>query len=68
MVRDLINGFIPDPWLQSLDYATLEKVPGSYVTDDLRHRSDDVVWRVCKIWWRRCFALNTPARQRASAN
>ncbi len=46
MVRDLINGFIPDPWLQSLDYATLEKVPGSYVTDDLRHRSDDVVWRV----------------------
>ena len=46
MVRDLITGFIPDPWLQSLDYATLEKVPGSYVTDDLRHRSDDVVWRV----------------------
>ena len=46
MVRDLIAGFIPDPWLQSLDYATLEKVPGSYVTDDLRHRADDVVWRV----------------------
>lgn len=46
MVRDLISGFIPDPWLQSLDYATLEKVPGSYVTDDLRHRADDVVWRV----------------------
>ena len=46
MVRDLIQGFIPDPWLHSLDYDTLEKVSGSYVTDDLRHRADDVVWRV----------------------
>jgi hypothetical protein len=46
LVRDLIAGFIPDPWLQSLDYKTLEKVPGSYVTDDLRNRADDVVWRV----------------------
>jgi len=24
MVRDLIMGFIPDEWLHSLDYATLE--------------------------------------------
>jgi len=27
-------------------YSTLEKMPGSYVTDDLRQRADDVVWRV----------------------
>ncbi|NLY26070.1 MAG: DUF4351 domain-containing protein [Alcaligenaceae bacterium] len=46
VVRDLVLGFIPDAWLHSLDYTTLEKVPGSYVTDDLRHRADDVVWRV----------------------
>lgn len=46
LVRDLVMGFIPDDWLHSLDYSTLEKVPGSYVTDDLRHRADDVVWRV----------------------
>lgn len=46
VVRDLVLGFIPDEWLHSLDYSTLEKVPGSYVTDDLRHRADDVVWRV----------------------
>ncbi|MDO4230851.1 MAG: Rpn family recombination-promoting nuclease/putative transposase [Lautropia sp.] len=46
LVRDLVLGFIPDEWLHSLDYSTLEKVPGSYVTDDLRHRADDVVWRV----------------------
>ncbi|WP_278362241.1 Rpn family recombination-promoting nuclease/putative transposase [Stutzerimonas kunmingensis] len=46
VVRDLVLGFIPDEWLHSLDYSTLEKVPGSYVTDDLRHRADDVIWRV----------------------
>ncbi len=46
VVRDLVLGFIPDEWLHSLDYSTLEKMPGSYVTDDLRHRADDVVWRV----------------------
>jgi len=27
-------------------YSTLEKMPGSYITDDLRQRADDVVWRV----------------------
>ena len=46
VVRDLVLGFIPDQWLHSLDYSTLEKVPGSYVTDDLRQRADDVIWRV----------------------
>jgi len=46
LVRDLILGFVPDEWLQSLDYSTLETVPGSYVTEDLRHRADDIVWRV----------------------
>ena len=46
LVRDLVLGFIPDAWLHSLDYATLEKMPGSYISDDMRHRADDVVWRV----------------------
>jgi hypothetical protein len=46
LVRDLVMGFIPDEWLHGLDYDTLEKRPGTYVTDDFRHRADDVVWRV----------------------
>ncbi|AVO50347.1 transposase [Melaminivora suipulveris] len=46
LVRDLILGFVPDEWLHSLNYSTLEKMPGSYVSDDLRHRAQDVVWRV----------------------
>lgn len=44
LVRDLILGFVPDEWLHSLDYATLETVPGSYVSDDLRQRADDIAW------------------------
>ena len=46
LVRDLIIGFVPDEWLHSLDYTTLEKVPGSYVSEDFRNRADDIVWRV----------------------
>ena len=46
MVRDLIIGFIPDAWLHGCDYSTLEKLPNEYISDDFRHRSDDIIWRV----------------------
>ena len=46
MVRDLLEGFVKEPWLEQLDYGSLERVPSTYVSDDLRERSDDVVWRV----------------------
>lgn len=46
LVRDLIAGFIPDDWLHSLDYSTLEKLPNEYVSDDFRRRADDIIWRV----------------------
>ena len=35
MVRDLLVGFVQEPWLAEIDFSTLEKVNGSYVTDDL---------------------------------
>ena len=38
IVRDLIQGFIDDPWLQKLDFSTLEPVKGHYVSEDLRDR------------------------------
>ena len=69
LVRDLVLGFIPDAWLHSLDYATLEKVPGSYVTDDLRQRADDVIWRVkadgqwVYLYYRCCRLCFTTARR-----
>lgn len=46
MVRDLLVGFVRAEWLSQLQLDTLERVNASYVSDDLRSRSDDIVWRV----------------------
>ncbi len=45
MVRDLPLEIVQEPWLADIDFSTPEKVNGSYVTDDLRSRDDDVIWR-----------------------
>jgi len=46
IIIDLLRGFVHEDWVNELDFNTLEKVSGSYVTDDLRSREDDVIWRV----------------------
>jgi len=46
MVGDLLRGFVPGIWVDALDLSTLERCSGSYVTDDLRDRADDIVWRL----------------------
>jgi len=46
LVRDLIMGFVPDDWLHSLDYSTLETVNASYVTEDMKQRHSDIIWKV----------------------
>ena len=46
MVADLLSGFVAECWIGELDFSTLEKQSGSYVSDDLRPRAEDVVWRV----------------------
>ncbi|MGH8475348.1 MAG: Rpn family recombination-promoting nuclease/putative transposase, partial [Methylococcales bacterium] len=46
IIIDLLKGFVAEPWVADLDFSTLEKVSGSYVTDDLRSREDDLIWRV----------------------
>ena len=46
MVRDLLTGFIPEELVDQLDLQTLEPVRSSFVTDDLRDREDDIIWRV----------------------
>ena len=46
MVRDLLLGFVPGEWVRELDFDSLEKMNGSYVTDDLRSRHADTIWRV----------------------
>ena len=46
MVTDLLKGFVKEAWVEQCDFATLEKVSGSYVADDLRDREDDLIWRI----------------------
>ena len=46
MVEDLLKGFVKEEWVEQLDFTTLEKISESYVSDDIRDREDDIVWRV----------------------
>ncbi len=46
MVRDLLLGFVPGALVDAIDFSTLERCNGSYVTDDLRERAKDLVWRM----------------------
>ena len=39
MVEDLLRGFVREAWVDDLDFTTLERKNGSYVTDDLRERA-----------------------------
>lgn len=43
MVEDLLRGFVHEEWVEQLDFSTLEKMSGSYVSDDLRDREDDII-------------------------
>ncbi|MFA5495371.1 MAG: Rpn family recombination-promoting nuclease/putative transposase [Porticoccaceae bacterium] len=46
MIRDLLLGYVPGEWIQDADFATLEHINGSYVSESERQRHDDRVWRV----------------------
>ncbi|MEO5378997.1 MAG: Rpn family recombination-promoting nuclease/putative transposase, partial [Magnetococcus sp. DMHC-6] len=46
MIQDLLAGFIQEDWVAGLDFSTLEKVNPVYVTDDVRKRFDDLVWKI----------------------
>ncbi len=46
VVQDLISGFIAPHLSDELDFPTLEKVPSSFVSSDLKQRHIDRVWRV----------------------
>ena len=46
MVRDLLEGFAARGWSGALDFDSLDPVPASFVSHDLRQRHGDLVWRV----------------------
>ena len=46
MIADLLRGYVRQPWVAQLDFTSLERADGHYVTADLREREDDLIWRV----------------------
>lgn len=46
MVADLIRGFVREDWARNLDLSTLERVREIGISEDLREREDDIVWRL----------------------
>ena len=46
MVTDLLRGFAARGWSEALDFDTLERLPAEFVSDDLRQRQGDSLWRV----------------------
>ena len=46
LVRELLRGFVREEWVQRLDLDSLDQVNAQFVSDDLRERTNDMVWRV----------------------
>ena len=46
MAEDLLRGFVANGWSHALDFRTLELRPAASVSDDLRRREGDLLWRV----------------------
>ncbi len=53
VVRDLLLGFVHEPWIRDLDFTTLESLPSELLSGDLpgefEERRSDIVW---KVHWR----------------
>ena len=46
MVEDLLRVVVTGEWLDEADFTSLRKLSGEYVSDDLRRRHGDTVWRL----------------------
>jgi predicted transposase YdaD len=46
MIRDLLVGFVHEPWIADLDFASLETYRGEFIDDRLQQRRNDVIWRL----------------------
>jgi len=46
LVQQLMEGFAPDGLAELLDFTTLTRVNGSFVTPAMKSREDDIIWSV----------------------
>ena len=46
MIESLLRRYVAQPWIQRLDFQTLELVPSHYVSEQHEQRQSDLVWRL----------------------
>jgi predicted transposase/invertase (TIGR01784 family) len=46
VVADVLRGFVKEKWVEEVDFESLERVDGSFVSDELLSRESDMLWRV----------------------
>ncbi len=46
LVRSLFEGILNEPWMNLLDWDSLQPLPTDFVTDKLRQRQGDLAWRI----------------------
>ena len=46
MVRQLLTSFVNEDWIKEIEYATLERIDKSFVSDRFEERESDIIYRV----------------------
>jgi predicted transposase/invertase (TIGR01784 family) len=46
IIIDLLTGFVKEDWVNNLNFDSLELVNSSFVSDNLKQRHSDIIWRV----------------------
>ena len=47
MVKDLIREFVPEPWVEQLDFSTLQRVDTPFAALELEGRERGLFWKLC---------------------
>lgn len=46
VIQSLIKGFVPEEWVNEIDFSTLKKMNVKHTTRELKTRENDVIWRM----------------------
>ena len=46
LIESLIRGFVPGPWIDRLDFSSLEPVSEAHPRDEIGMRYNDMIWRL----------------------
>ena len=46
MIEALVREFVPEPWVEGLDFSTLDRVNATYVDPHLDKKEGDMVWKL----------------------